>query len=67
VITQASQPAQNSPVYAENDLEELLALAEGGIDRETREFISEVLKFVPKEPEPEIQVFTSHLGASYAC
>ena len=56
-----------APGPRDRELEDILRLAEGGIDEETRRFIDEVLKFVPSEPEPEIQVFTSHLGSSHAC
>ena len=48
------------------ELEELLRLGQNGIDEETRRFIEEVLKFVPREPQPEIQIFTSHQGSGDA-
>lgn len=50
----------------DRELEEILRLAEGGIDEETKRFVDEVLKFAPIEPQLEIQIFTSHRGAGDA-
>ena len=50
----------------DRELADIFRLAEVGVDEETRRFIDEVLKFVPSEPQPEIQVFTSHQGAGNA-
>lgn len=41
------------------ELQKILRSAEGGMDEETRRFIAEVLKFVPTEPQPQIQIITS--------
>lgn len=48
------------------ELEKVLRVAESGIDEETRRFIEEVLKSVPSDPKPEVQIFTSHQGSEDA-
>lgn len=50
----------------DREMEEILRLGENSMDEETRQFIEEVLKFVPREPQPEIRIFTSHQGAGDA-
>ncbi len=50
-------------VDLDQELEQILKLGEEGIDRETQQFIDEVLKFVPEEPAPEYHIITSHDGA----
>ena len=67
-MTTESSVRPNTPnAELDQELEQLLKLAEGGIDQETQKFIDEVLKFVPEESVPEYHIVTSHEGALDAC